>query len=140
MDSQAKQDRQEQQVPQEVLVTQVTLVNRVPQEVMDSLDLVVRLAFRVILVKMAALVSQVLLDKQVCLKQTHFRIKKSNIFSNRELLKTESRHDANFVVTGGTASCYIDNLRCHRWLSLLDSSIVAATDDKFGNSPFFINP
>ena len=30
-------------------------------------------------------------------------------------LKTESHHDANFVVTGGTVGCLYDNLRCHQW-------------------------
>ena len=30
-------------------------------------------------------------------------------------LKTESCHNANFVVTGGTVSCHKDNLRCRQW-------------------------
>ena len=29
-------------------------------------------------------------------------------------LKNKSCHDANFVITGGTAGCY-DNLQCHQW-------------------------
>ena len=28
-------------------------------------------------------------------------------------LKTESCHDANFVITGGTGGCHTDNLQCH---------------------------
>ena len=47
MDSQVKQDHQEPQVLQEVLVAQDLLVHGVRQEVMDFLDLVVLLAFRV---------------------------------------------------------------------------------------------
>ena len=30
-------------------------------------------------------------------------------------LKTESRHGANFVFTGGAAGCHYDNLRCPQW-------------------------
>ena len=30
-------------------------------------------------------------------------------------MKTESCHDANFVITGDTAGCHNDNLRCHQW-------------------------
>ena len=30
-------------------------------------------------------------------------------------LKTESRHDANFVVTGGTVGCLNDNFMFHQW-------------------------
>ena len=33
----------------------------------------------------------------------------------RTPLKTESRHDANFVFTGSTAGCHNDILRCHQW-------------------------
>ena len=29
-------------------------------------------------------------------------------------LKTKSCHDANFVITGGTAGCHYDNLQCHQ--------------------------
>ena len=29
--------------------------------------------------------------------------------------QTKSRHDANFVVTGGTGGCHNDNHRCHQW-------------------------
>ena len=29
--------------------------------------------------------------------------------------KIESYHDANFVITGGTACCLLDNLQCHQW-------------------------
>ena len=30
-------------------------------------------------------------------------------------LKTEIRHDANFVATGSTTDCHNNNLWCHRW-------------------------
>ena len=30
-------------------------------------------------------------------------------------LKTESCHDINLVVIGGTAGCLYDNLQCHQW-------------------------
>ena len=29
-------------------------------------------------------------------------------------LKSQSRHDANFVITDGTGGCH-NNLRCHQW-------------------------
>ena len=30
-------------------------------------------------------------------------------------LKIDSCNDANFVITGGTASYHYDNLQCHQW-------------------------
>ena len=29
--------------------------------------------------------------------------------------KTKHHHDANIVITGGTAGCHDDNLQCHQW-------------------------
>ena len=35
------------------------------------------------------------------------------IYGFLKYAETESRHGANFVVTGGTVGCHNDNLRCH---------------------------
>ena len=39
----------------------------------------------------------------------------SKYFIRNPTLKTKSCHNANFVATGGTVGCHIDNLRCHQW-------------------------
>ena len=39
------------------------------------------------------------------------------IFSH--VLKSESRHNANFVITGSTGGCHNHNLQCYHWLTKL---------------------
>ena len=46
-----------------------------------------------------------------------FKVRFGHCCSSKvKTLKTESYHDANFVVvSGGTTGCHHDNLRCHHW-------------------------
>ena len=53
------------------------------------------------------------------------------------MLRTESCHAANFVISGGTAGCH-DNLQCLVALQVVMTTCSAARDDKVGSMTIVI--